>query len=60
MHATDDLITTAEVADLASKDRSTVTRWVQAGRLTPAKRTPGGLMLFRRSDIDAFLAEATS
>lgn len=60
MHNTTELLSTAEAAELLQRDRSTVTRWVQSGRLTAALRTPGGVLLFRRSDIEALLAEAQS
>jgi len=55
MHTTTELLSTAEAAEVAGKDRSTITRWVQSGRLTPAHRTPGGILLFTR---DAILAAA--
>lgn len=32
---------------------STISRWVQLGRLTPAARVGNGLMLFRRADVEA-------
>lgn len=56
---TDDLLSTAEVAELLGKDVSTVSRRVSAGALTPAKRigggANGGAMLFRRSDVDRLI-----
>lgn len=51
MHTTTELLSTAEAAELAQKDRSTITRWVQSGRLKPAHRTPGGTLLFTREAI---------
>lgn len=58
MHSpTHDLLTTAQVAEITGKDRSTVTRWVAADKLTPAIRTPGGALLFRRSDVERLAAE---
>ena len=54
MHrALHDLMTTAEAAELVGRNRSTVTRWVQAGRLVPAITTAGGFHLFRRADVEA-------
>jgi excisionase family DNA binding protein len=55
MHSTDDLLSTAEAAEYRGVHRSTITRWVQSGRLAVAHRTPGGFLLFRRGDIDALL-----
>ncbi|NBW09931.1 MAG: helix-turn-helix domain-containing protein [Caulobacteraceae bacterium] len=51
------LVTTAEAADIVGRNRSTVTRWVQAGRLVPAITTAGGFHLFRLDDVEA-LADA--
>ena len=51
MHTTTELLSTAEAAELAKKDRSTITRWVQSGRLKPAHRTPGGILLFTRDAV---------
>lgn len=54
-YSPDDLLTSAEVADLARISRATIGRAVKKGRLTPL-RTPGGHFRFRRSDVDALLA----
>ncbi|MDD7812592.1 excisionase family DNA-binding protein [Mycobacterium sp. CSUR Q5927] len=54
-YASDDLLTTAEVAELAKISKITVTRAVKAGRITPL-RTPGGHFRFRRGDVDALLS----
>lgn len=51
------LLTTTEVAERFRVDTATVRRWVIAGRLTPAIRTPGGHMRFNQSDIDAFTGD---
>lgn len=57
----DDEITTAEaLAILKLTDRSTISRWVQIGKLTPARRLPiahHGAFLFRRADVEALAAE---
>lgn len=43
---------------LGDINRSTLTRWVQLGRITPAHQNPGrnGAMLFHRDDIEALAA----
>jgi len=43
-------ITTAELAALIPVDPSTVRRWVETGKLTPAVITPGGHYRFNRED----------
>lgn len=54
----DDLLPTKAVADLLGKTVATVNRWVLEGKLHPAVEMPGktGARLFRRSDVDAFMA----
>lgn len=54
----DDLIGTSEVCALRNVHRSTVKRWVDSGKLTPAVTLPGktGAMLFRRADVEALNA----
>lgn len=49
------LISSAEACELLGIDRSTLTRWVAAGRINPAWQMPGetGARLFRRRDIAA-------
>lgn len=56
---TDDLIGAAEAAEVIGIDRSTLTRWVAAEKITPALRMPGqsGAMLFRRAEVQALAAE---
>lgn len=50
-----DLIPTAEAADLLGVDRSTISRWVAFGHLTPAVRTSErGAMLFNRAEVKTF------
>lgn len=59
MQSTTDLIGTEEVAALFGVDRSTVTRWVQAGKLTAAVTTRS-VLLFDPAAIAALLAEQQS
>lgn len=53
-----DTIGAAEAAALLHIDRSVLTRWVQAGRLTPVFKLPGktGAYLFHRADVEALAA----
>lgn len=55
----EDLIPSVEVAEILDVGRSTLTRWVQSGRLPQARKLPGatGTRLFRRGDVDRLLAE---
>jgi len=46
-------ITAAEVARRLDVNKSTVTRWIAAGKLT-AFRTPGGHWRVRAVDVDRF------
>ena len=61
MHHTTDLIGSAEACRiLGDISRSTLTRWVDAGRITPAARaseTPNGAFLFTRAEVERLLAE---
>lgn len=54
-----DLIPSAEVCADLGIDRSTLSRWVASGRITPAVKAPGirGAMFFRPEDV-AELAQA--
>jgi excisionase family DNA binding protein len=56
---TDDLLASVEVCEALHIDRSTLSRWVQVGRIEPAMRLPGkrGAMLFSRSAVDALAAK---
>lgn len=54
------MIGTREACDVLGVNRSTLTRWVAAGRITPVTRLPGttGAYVFRRADIDAIAQAA--
>ena len=58
MHSTD-LIGTAEAAQIIGVERSTITRWVDAGRITVAHKLPGrtGATLFHRGEVQRVAAE---
>lgn len=58
----DDFITSAEVCAELGIDRSTLTRWVQAGRIKPATKLPGlrGPYLFTRSEVARVKAEVAA
>lgn len=51
-----DFLATSEVADHFGVDRSTVTRWVEQGRLEAAHKNPGrtGSFVFKRDVVEAF------
>lgn len=53
---TDSLLTRVEVAELFRVCPPTVTRWANAGKLTPVK-TLGGHRRYRESEIRALLAD---
>ena len=55
----DELLTTAQVADLAKVSRQTVWRWARSGVL-PAIHPGPKLWRFRRSDVEALLAPKAS
>ena len=46
-----DLLTTAEVAERLGVDRSTLTRRVQLGRITPAGRLANGQLLWHPDQL---------
>jgi excisionase family DNA binding protein len=52
------LLSSREVADYCRVCAETVRRWVEAGKLTPAGRVPGGHYLFDLVAVDAFLGIA--
>lgn len=49
------LIGTRRAAEVAGVDRSTLTRWVQAEKITPAITVPGykGALLFHLAEVQA-------
>jgi excisionase family DNA binding protein len=53
------LIDTAEAARRLGVNRSTLTRWVGAGRIQPAYVVPGyrGNFLFEPAEVEALLTE---
>ncbi len=52
----DELLTPSEVAAMFRVNPKTVTRWARSGKIS-AIRTLGGHRRFRRSEIEAKLAE---
>lgn len=56
------LLTSAEVAERLYIDRSTLTRYVQAGRIVPKLRGTGvrGQMFFDPADVDRLALELAS
>lgn len=48
-----DLVPTVDVCRILDVHPSTISRWVQLGRLAPAARVGNGLMLFRLADVEA-------
>lgn len=55
-------ITIAEAVAIAGRDRSTIIRWIIAGKLTPTRKLPGrtGSYLLDRSDVVRLAAEVAS
>lgn len=59
MESPDNLIGTAEAAQILRKSHRTVHRLVEAGALTPVLTAPGGFKgayLFSRADVEALVA----
>ncbi|WP_184731149.1 helix-turn-helix domain-containing protein [Saccharopolyspora phatthalungensis] len=46
-----DLIASSELAKALGVSRSTVSRWVREGRITPTEITAGGQSRFRLDDV---------
>jgi excisionase family DNA binding protein len=59
MQPADELLTTAQVADLAKVSRQTVWRWARSGVL-PAVHPGPKLWRFRRSDVEKLLEPSSS
>ncbi len=57
---TEPLLSTAEVAQILGRPVRTINRMVERGELVTVQQLPGrtGARLFRRADIDAYLAGA--
>ena len=63
MHQNTDLIGSAEACRiLGDISRSTLTRWVESGRITPDYRLPGenGAFLFIRAEVERVAAERSA
>lgn len=54
MHKAPPLITSAEACERLTIDRSTLSRWVAAGRIVPATKLPGlrGAYLFDPAEVE--------
>ena len=61
-HMQTDLITTNEAAAILGTTVSTVNRWAQSRKLTPAHEIEGrgGIRLFLRADVEALAAARTT
>lgn len=57
-----EIIGADEASDILGIDRSTLTRWVTAEKVTPLQKLPGekGAYLFRRAHIEKLAAERTA
>jgi excisionase family DNA binding protein len=53
----DDLLTVKQFATMVNVEPQTIHRWRMLGTAPRAIRPTGGKILFRRSDVDAWLAE---
>lgn len=53
-----EMIGSREACKILDVDKSTLSRWVAAGRVRPAQKLPGrnGALLFHAADIDALAA----
>lgn len=58
-NAAPDNLSSAEVCSELSIDRSTLSRWVAAGKIAPAFKLPGlrGPFVFTRDEVDRVRAE---
>lgn len=57
MNQAAELLTTQEVADTLRVSRASVSRWAKTGVLSPIR--VGGIVRFRRTEVDALLEPAT-
>lgn len=59
---TDDLLTTAQAAEVLGVTVRTVARWADSGRLTPAVEFPGlrGPRMFRQADVLALMEQRSA
>lgn len=62
MEFDDTTLTSATACSLLGIDRSTLTRWVQSGRVTPVFKLPGstGAYLFDRDDVERLREQRTA
>jgi DNA-binding transcriptional MerR regulator len=51
-HAEDELITTADAARIAGVVPDTFRLWQRLGKIACAYRTPTGIRLYRRADVE--------
>lgn len=58
----DDLVSTAEAAEVLGINVATLNRWAVAGRIQPAFTGPGktGARMFARADIERLRAELSA
>lgn len=61
-HPLETLLPSASVCEALSIDRSTLSRWVQIGRITPAIKAPGarGAFFFAPEEVERVKAEAAA
>lgn len=52
MTTTPRFLSTAETAEALGVERSTISRWITAGRITPAMRLTSGAYLFAPAEVD--------
>ena len=57
MPETDRLLTRSEVAAIVGYSQQSIVRWADSGKLKPDEVTPGGHRRWRRSTVDAFVAD---
>lgn len=57
--AVPNLLGASEACERIGIDRSTLTRWIQAGRITAAQKLPGpkGVYLFEPAEVERAAAE---